>query len=201
MRVKFLALLIAISGSSLFASGVTIKLSGNQDPVCMQDEVCITNDLFDIDTDSNGGGFITAVNAQGDLITQLNFSLEYADPGCPANSSTSPNLSFDSAFLSFATDSLEISQSSQCDPNTADVADYTLSLDFLPGIPNDYQFEINLNSDGTMDPNGTGGWLPGDTFPVNTAVPEPGTLAAGASGLLLLGMGVYRRARRRPTHQ
>lgn len=198
MRVFRLLLLLVVLPSAVFASGATIKLSGNTDPAaCPISDICITNDSFDILTNSGGGGYFNAFNQQDENITGLLFDLDYVDPTCtPGGTATPVSLQLDPTFyLQYATTGLSVSSDQSC-TSQAGVGEYQLDLFFTPGIATASVFSIDLNSDGSTDPNGTGGWIPSTDSPVQTTIPEPGTLAAGASGLLLLGFGLYRRSRR-----
>src|SRR5277367_5872337 len=103
MRLFWLTLLTAGLVSSAFASGVNIKLSGNQDPLCGPPYICVSTDSFVISVDDLGGGFFDAVNGQTGPITQLNFDLAYEDSGCPSGAPTPVQLNLDSSFLQFAT--------------------------------------------------------------------------------------------------
>jgi MYXO-CTERM domain-containing protein len=200
MRVFWLlALLIGVS-SGLFASGVTIKLTGNQDPPSCDPtiEICVTTGSFDITTDSNGGGFFTAYNDQLPALTELSFDLDYVDAGCtPGGTADQVNLVLDVTFLTqYASGGLTEDVSNTC-TTQAGVAEYDLQLAFQPGIDDANVFSIDLNSDQSTDPNGTGGWVPNEQSPVIDNAPEPNTLqAGGVAAMLLLGVGAWRRRSR-----
>jgi hypothetical protein len=194
MRVFRAFLFLTVFSTVLFGSGATIKLSGNQDPDCVAPEICITNDSFDITTNSSGGGYFQAVNEQSIAITELDFDLDYVDPTCTPGGSASPvTLDLDPTFYEqYATTSLSFSSNETCTAQDG-VGDYQLDLVFTPGILNSFLFSIDLNSDGSTNPDDPGGWLPNTESPVYAA-PEPATWASGA-GLLLLAFGIYRRRR------
>ena len=179
------------------AGAVGIKLSGNQDPACSTQYICITDGSFLITTNSVGGGYFQADNAEGSPITALNFDLDYVDPGCATGPASPVNLSFGSDFLPFASQNLSVSDSSSCTTmKTAqgvDIAQYLLSLNFGPGVPNNFLFEIDLTNAGNGDPNGAGGWVPSTTFSVTTASPEPMTYGLAGLGICLLAGLRFRR--------
>lgn len=199
MRVFRAFLFLMALSSALHASGVTIKLSGNQDPSCDPSVICITNDSFDVTTNSSGGGFLAAVNDEGlgVNITGFNFDLDYVDPACtPGGTASTVTLNLDPTFYEdFASTGLSISPSQTC-TSQAGIAEYQLDLYFTPGIPSLDEFYVDLNTDGSTDPNGAGGWVPNTESPVITNIPEPGTLAAGGAGLLLVALAAFRRSRR-----
>ncbi len=176
-------------GFALFcssASGVIIQLSGDTDPACVSPLICIEpNSPFNLPVNPAGGGFFQIVNDTGASIVQLNFSLTYIDPNCLAsNAPVLPTLVILPGFAtSFGGSSLTTSPSASCDSNRPDLADYLLTVNILPGIPNAGMFFVSLNNDQSTKTNGAGGWLEGNT--VNTAVlssPEPATMAAPMFG-------------------
>lgn len=203
MRLLALALFCAPIYSSLFASGVSIKLSGNQDPTCGADLICITSTSFPLTTNDSGGAYSQYVNEQGGPITALNFDLDYVDASCPSGTPAPVNLSFDGTFFAYTSQGLNVASSSKCTSMQTSgglaEAEYLLTLTFAPGIPDSFLFQIDLNSDpNSTDPNAPGGWVPDTTFTVTTTTPEPGSILLLAGGMsLLAGLGAKRSRDRR----
>jgi len=56
------------------------------------------------------------------------------------------------------------------------------------------EFEFSLNNDGSIDPSGVGGWVPGATFTAVANTPEPGTITLFVTSLgILAAKGKFRR--------
>jgi len=168
-------------------NGADLTLSGNSDPMCNPAiEICLTGPSFNITVDPSGGGFFQLDNVTSGIINELDFSIPYPDANCATSGNPGlPTLNIVN-FSTFDSTSLKITQSSNCDPVNTGVADYSVILDFLPGIPNNTLFDVNLNN-GSQDQNGVGGWLANTvTSDTDSSAPEPGTLAAAVAGLLLV---------------
>ena len=181
-NIRILLYAAVLSGG--LASATTITLSGNTDPACAAGAICITSSTFNIPIDAAGGGNFELLNQTASTINKLIFNLPYYDGNCPAGTPASPTLAISSSFiLAYGTNGLSFNTSDTC--GAAGVANYMLTLTFLPGIQTSFQFFVDLNTGGpTVD---GGGWVPGNTVNADlSSVPEPATLSIGLGGLLLL---------------
>jgi hypothetical protein len=177
------------------ASGAILDLSGNTDPTCVENPAagiyCAVNNTFDFAVSSAGGGFFQIVNAEGMAISELNINIPYLDSNCtPGNvpGTNVPTLLIEGSFLQqFGSGNISVNSNVVCDKSVTGQADYSLFLNFLPGIPSGVQFNINLNDNGSTAVDGSGGWVPNvTTVDHDNAVPEPGTLAGTAGGAALV---------------
>ncbi len=152
-------------------------------------EICLISTSFNITVDPSGGGFFNLDNITGSVINELDFNIPYPAANCPTGGvPVLPTLTIVN-FSAFDSTSLMIAnQSAVCDPSTAGVADYSVTLEFFPGIPNNTLFDVNLNNSAQdQTSNGVGGWVANTiTTDSDSSAPEPETLAAALTGLLLV---------------
>ncbi len=191
--------LLTVFCASLASADVVIRLSGDQDPACQAGFICVTSNSFAIQTNSSGGGFFDAINNVGMNITSLQFDLDYNSPGCPTGAPAPVTLALGPSFQAFDSGGLSFSTSSKC-TSAANVAEYLLSLQFTPGIPNNQIFQVNLNTSTSTDPNGAGGWLPNTMSTVMdaTSIPEPRLLGfVGLALIAIMASELLSRIRRR----
>jgi hypothetical protein len=202
--VKQLGLILFLTAFGPLASGATLELSGNTDPICVQNPAagvyCAANNTFEFIVSSAGGGFFQIINAETAAITELNINVPYVDASCSTSSTPGnnvPTLLIEGSFLQqFASGSVSVNSLATCDKTVSGQADYALFLNFLPGIPVGVQFNINLNDDGSTNVAGGGGWVPNaTTVDHDNAVPEPGTLAGAAGGIAFVMLSAYRHRR------
>ena len=134
---------------------------------------------FSFNSNASGGGFLSFVNASGVDWTTLLIETGSDPFNVPANTVTCET----NAFLSCAVSDLP--------GGITAIYLSGLNNDNVNGIPQNFQFFINLNNDinGNVitDPNGSGGWGNNRLFTadanVAAPVPEPATLT-------LLGIGI-----------
>jgi hypothetical protein len=202
--VKQLGLMLFLTAFGSLASGTILDLSGNTDPICVQNPAagvyCAANDNFEFIVSSAGGGFFQIINAETAAITELNINIPYLDTSCSTSNTPGnnvPTLLIEGSFLQqFASGSVSVNSLVTCDKTVSGQADYALFLNFLPGIPVGVQFNINLNDDGSTNVAGGGGWVPNaTTVDHDNAVPEPGTLAGAAGGIAFVMLSAYRHRR------
>jgi len=182
MRLPALLTCLALLWIVPSARATTITLSGNSDPLCPYLDICITGASFDIPVNSSGGGLFHVINQTSQTLTDLEFDIPYYDANCPGGTPATPTLVINPSFTrAYGSGGVSSSVSTSCDV-TAGEADYLLTLNFLPGVPSNFEFTLSLN-----DPLATtGGWVPGDTSNGASFTPEPATLIAASTGLALL---------------
>ena len=179
MRLKnsLLAMLVAATPVVLHAANPHIGV--DRDP---PDPIIVTSNSFSFGANQFGGGDISFLNESGKDWFEMTFNATLP--------TLTPITCTPGPFLS-------------CTVATTPVtAGFLYTILFGPvsqvGIPNNTGFSINLNDDGSLDPNGVGSWGAGEDFSVKTNVgvaPEPAAYLLMGAGLL--GLGAFYALRRR----
>jgi hypothetical protein len=184
MKIRLLALsVLLLLASSAVVHADTIPADPKMavtDPFC--EENCGTfleGTSFTFSSNANGGGFLTFVNGSGVDWTTLLIETGSDPFNVPANTVTCET----NAFLN-------------C--NVSDLAGGITAIylsglnnDNINGIPQNFQFFINLNNDVNNvvneSPNGGGGWGANRSFTADANVPAP---VPEPATLTLVGIGI-----------
>ena len=200
MKIRCLAFpifILLVSATVVHADGVPVdpKMVVN-DPLCFEGcGTALESTVFSFSSNANGGGFLTFQNVSGLTWTSLLIETGSDPFNVPANSVTCQT----NAFLSCQVSDLAGGITAMFFSGT--------NGETVLGIPNDFNFTINLNDDlpggGTnVDPGGSGGWGANRIFNaaanVPSPVPEPATLTLMGVGIGALVARKKLRGRRQP---
>lgn len=198
MKIRYLALsgfLLLVSAMVVHADSLPAdpKMVVN-DPIC--EEGCATpidSTMFSFSSNGNGGGFLVFQNVSDIDWTTLLIETGSIPFNVPANTVTCQSNAFQSCRVLNLAGGI-----------TAMFFSGTNGENFL-GIPNGFEFTINLNDDvdgvPNTDPNGFGGWGANRNFSATanatSPVPEPATLTLMSVGVGALFAKYKLRGRRR----